>query len=143
MLKIRCGTNDDTITNVDDFFNYEYEDEWFSDDLVQRMILDVDKSKVISEHIIDSPVLGLIPPTQLSGGVKALILMLKTDNEIWATACGDNCSKWILEIAKLKELQISLEHYLKFEDNEFEYFDVNLNKTYPSYWNRIMNNPFT
>jgi hypothetical protein len=37
------------------------------------MILDVDKSVVVSSHLIDSPVLGPISPKELSGGVKTLI----------------------------------------------------------------------
>lgn len=58
------------------------------------MVLDVDKSEVLSPYCIQSPVLGQIPPTGLSGRVKALIMALKTDWEIWATACGNNCAKY-------------------------------------------------
>ena len=39
------------------------------------MILDIDKSVVISDKSIDSPILGIIPPQMLSGVVKALMLM--------------------------------------------------------------------
>ncbi|WP_405755292.1 DUF4869 domain-containing protein [Anaerovibrio slackiae] len=39
------------------------------------MIFDVDKSKVIGANLIESPVLGPIPPERLSGGVKTLLLM--------------------------------------------------------------------
>lgn len=119
MLNIRFGAVDDTITYVDGFFDSDYEDEWLEDPLVQEMILDIDKSKVISPDCITSPVFGQIPPTRLSGGVKALILMLKTDEEIWATACGDNCAKWITRIAQLKDLTICLEHFMDFGDNHF------------------------
>ena len=52
------------------------------------MILDIDKSKVISANCIESPILGQITPRLLSGGVKALILMYKEPQlELWATAC--------------------------------------------------------
>lgn len=39
------------------------------------MIEDVDKSAVLDSGVIDSPVLGKIPPVGLSGGVKTLILV--------------------------------------------------------------------
>ncbi|MBR3243874.1 MAG: DUF4869 domain-containing protein [Parasporobacterium sp.] len=38
-------------------------------------ILDVDHSTVIDSGVIDSPVIGKIPPLSLSGGVKTLILV--------------------------------------------------------------------
>ena len=55
--------------------DFEYEDEWLQDEFVQKMILDVDKSEVLNSGVIKSPILGLIPPTEISGGVKALILI--------------------------------------------------------------------
>lgn len=45
-----------------------------SDPVVKQMVLDIDNSEVISNGAIKSPVLGIISPTALSGGVKALIL---------------------------------------------------------------------
>ncbi len=44
---------------------------------VKEMIRAVDKSEVLSSHAIESPVLGIIPTSKLSGGVKALILVYK------------------------------------------------------------------
>ena len=119
MLSIRFGTTKDTIIDVDNYFDFEYEDEWLQDEFVQKMILDVDKSEVLDSGVIKSPILGLIPPTEISGGVKALILMLKTDEEIWATSCGDNCAKWITEIAKQKDITINLRHIMNFGNRKF------------------------
>ena len=39
------------------------------------MILGVDNSKYIDGIVIDSPVLGPIPPERLSGGLKTLIMI--------------------------------------------------------------------
>lgn len=138
MLNIRFGATDSTITYVDGFFNSDYEDEWLLDPLVQEMVLDVDKSKVLSPNCIESPIFGQIPPTKLSGGVKALILMLKTDEEIWATACGDNCAKWITKIAEMKNLTICLEHFMSFEDNHFPFRDVDTGKVHNDYFDAII-----
>ena len=57
------------------YFKYDYEESWIIDPMVKEMIQDVDSSTVIDSGIIDSPVLGKIPPTALSGGVKTLILV--------------------------------------------------------------------
>lgn len=142
MLNIRFGSTENTITDVDNYFDFEYEDEWLEDPLVKEMILDVDKSEVLDSGVIKSPVLGLIPPTELSGGVKALILMLKTDEEIWATACGDNCSKWITKIAEMKELTISLEHFLDFGNNNFSFRDVNTGEVYENYFRQVVSHGY-
>lgn len=40
------------------YFDNVYEDEWIEDDFVKEMIKDVDKSTVISAHVIESPVLA-------------------------------------------------------------------------------------
>lgn len=87
------------------------------DPFVKKMILDVDKSEVISKNLIISPVFGPMAPEHLSGGVKALILMYAQDKPVWATGCGDNCSKWILEISKKKDLTIVLHHRMVFPDS--------------------------
>lgn len=120
MLYISFNSNEDTLFDVDVYFNYNYLDEWLNDDIIKRMIEDIDNSKVLSSNCIESPVLGQIPPTKLSGGVKALILMYKQPElNIWATTCGDNCAKWIIEISKLHDISIVLEHFMKFP-SDFE-----------------------
>ena len=86
------------------------------DSFVKQMILDVDNTEVISKNLLISPIFGPIPPEKLSGGVKALILMYAQDKPVWATACGDNCSKWIVEIAKKKNLTIVLGHRMEFPE---------------------------
>ena len=80
------------------------------------MIRDVDRSEVIGAHLIESPVLGPISPKELSGGVKTLILMALDDKEqiFNASACGDNCAKWILKISRMKNLTINLRHIMDF-----------------------------
>ena len=96
MLHIHYKPVKNMVRTVRPYFDNTYMDEWFNDDFVKQMVLDVDKSVVIAEDCVRSPVLGTIPVTKISGGVKALILMYKCPElVIWATACGDNCSKWI------------------------------------------------
>lgn len=120
MLHIFYGEMSDVIYNTSIYFKNTYEDEWITDPFTKEMILDIDKSRVLEGTVIDSPVMGKIPPTSLSGGVKTLILMKYEPDKIWnASACGDNCAKWILKIAEEKELTINLRHIMDFGSGEF------------------------
>ena len=76
MLNVFFGNMPEAVYNTAVFFKNDYEDEWITDSLVKEMIRDVDHSEVIDNGVIDSPVLGKIPPLGLSGGVKTLILVL-------------------------------------------------------------------
>ena len=128
MLKIWYYSGVKYIEDAPSYFDNVYEDEWIEDEFVKAMIQDVDHSKVISAHIIESPVLGAITPKELSGGVKVLILMLKDDSFIYNMSnCGDNCAKWILKIAEKIDLTVYLQHILRFE-GEFEIQIMNTGK---------------
>lgn len=120
MLNIFYGDMPEAIFNTSVYFKNMYEDEWITDPLAQKMILDIDKSKVLDGGVIDSPVMGMIPATSLSGGVKTLILMKNEPEKVFnASACGDNCAKWILELAKQQDLTINLRHLMDFGDGTF------------------------
>ena len=104
MLKIYYGDMKDSIYNTASYFKYDYEDDWIVDPFVRDMIYDVDKSIVLDSGVIDSPVLGKIPPTGLSGGIKTLILVKFEKDKIFnASTCGDNCAKWFLKIAEKED----------------------------------------
>ena len=120
MLSIYYGDMPEAIYNPVVFFKNTYTDEWITDELSREMILDVDKSTVVSPHVIDSPVLGGISPRELSGGVKTLISMYKAPERVFnASACGDNCAKWILRIGEHHDITINLRHLMDFGDEEF------------------------
>ena len=122
MLSIYLGDMKEAVYHPPTYFDNMYEDEWITNSLSVEMILDVDKSAVVGPHLIESPVLGPISPEELSGGVKTLILMaLDESNMVFnASACGDNCSKWILKIAEKKDLTINLRHIMDFGEETFE-----------------------
>ena len=123
MLNIIYGDleSDNYIFDPDTFFNNTYEEDWITDDLSKQMILDVDKSKVIGPHLIDSPVLGPISQKELSGGVKTLILINNDEKHIFnASACGDNCARWLLKIGEMKDVTVRLGYFMDFGDGEIE-----------------------
>ena len=134
MVSIYYGDMPEAIYNPALYFKNTYTDDWIIDDLSKAMIKDVDKSDVIGPRVIDSPVLGGISPRELSGGVKTLMCMYKCPNKIFnASACGDNCAKWILHIAEElqkqgKDLLIRLGYLMDFGEEPFEIEISNLGK---------------
>lgn len=127
MLSIYLGKMDDAIYHPPTYFDNRYEDEWITDPLSVEMIKDVDQSEVIGARLIESPVLGPISTRELSGGVKTLILMAcdNTNKVFNASACGDNCAKWILKIGREKDLTINLRHIMDLGPGDFEVFILN------------------
>ena len=101
MLKIYFGDMPKAIYNTEVFFKNQYQDKWLLDPMTQDMIKSIDSSAVASGKAIDSPVLGIIPPTSLSGGVKTLILIRHQPKKVFnASTCGDNCAFWLLKLAQ-------------------------------------------
>lgn len=120
MLNIFYGDMKGAVYNTAAYFKYDYEDSWIVDPFVMEMIQDVDQSAVLDSGVIDSPVLGKIPPTGLSGGVKTLILVkFEKDKVFNASTCGDNCAKWLLKIAKTEDRTINLHHLMNFGKEPF------------------------
>ncbi len=135
MLHIFFGTKENEIYDPATYFVHQYEDEWIMDELSKKMILDIDKSTVVAPRVIESPVLGMITPRELSGGVKTLMLMFfdETGRVFNASACGDNCAKWIIEIASKKDLTITLHNIMDFGKDLKEAYIENSGKLVHSY----------
>ena len=120
MLNIFYGDMKEAVYNTASYFKYDYEEGWIVDPMVKEMIQDVDKSVVIDSGVIDSPVLGKIPPIGLSGGVKTLILVKFEPEKVFnVSTCGDNCAPFILKLAKKKDLTINLRHLMDFGKKKF------------------------
>lgn len=120
MLSIQFGHMPEAIFDTATFFRNVYLDAWLDDPLAKRMIKSVDKSEVLGERLIKSKALGLIPPTDLSGGVKTLLLIYNMPERVFnASTCGDNCAYWILEIARRQDITINLRHIMSFGRGRF------------------------
>ena len=121
MLNVYFGDMPGAIFNTAVYFKNTYRDSWITNPLSVQMIKDVDKSDVVSESLIESPVLGSITPLALSGGVKTLMLV-KFDREhvFNASTCGDNCAKWLLKIAEKRKVVINLHHVMDFGKGPFK-----------------------
>jgi hypothetical protein len=123
MLNIFFGDMPEAIYNTSAYFNNTYLDNWLTDEFGKKIIKAVDKAVVVSPKLIDSKALGAIPATSLSGGTKTLLLIHNEPTKIFnASTCGDNCAKWILQIAKAskKDITINLRHLMDFGKGKFE-----------------------
>ena len=144
MLYIIFGDTENAIYHPPTYFDNTLRDEWITHPFTVEMIRDVDQSEVISARTIDSPFLGSISVRELSGSVKTLILMMfDYSGKIFnATACGDSCAKWIVEIGKRKDLTINLHHVMDFSACE-DFYATILNtgitvSSYDEYLNEAM-----
>jgi hypothetical protein len=131
MLSIYLGEMENSIYHPPVFFDNTYDDDWITNPLTIDMVKDIDKSDIVGVHLIQSPVLGPISVKDLSGGVKTLILMAfdESGKVFNASACGDNCAKWILKIAEKKDLVINLRHIMDFGNDDFEAKILNTGST--------------
>lgn len=118
MLYIRVGDfTKECITDVKFNFKRYKKKEWFNDSFVRKVIKEIDKSEVIKDEYIESPVFGGISPESLSSGSKALIMMkMVPERVVYATRCGDNCAPLILELAEEQDVTILLHHCMGFPD---------------------------
>ena len=121
MLRVYFGERENAIYNTSVFFRNSYRDEWIIEDFTKNIVEDIDKSKVLDVNNIYNDVLGNISTTQLSGGVKALILMKHFPRKTFnASNCGDNCAKWILKLGEMQNFTINLFHVMDFGKGNFE-----------------------
>ncbi len=129
MLKVYFGKMPDSIFNTASYFSNTFQKTWLEDPFVCKMIKAVDKSEVIGDYLIKSKALGMIAPSQLSGGVKTLILTyFKPEIVFNASTCGDNCAKWFLKMAEREDRTINLRHIMDFGDGSFEILILNNNQ---------------
>ena len=130
MLNIFFGDMPDAIYNTEVYFLNTYEDDWITDTFAKTVIKKIDKSEVLDSNAIKSPVLGIIPPERLSGGTKTLLLIKnKPDMVFNASTCGDNCAKYILQLAKERDITINLRHLMDFGKAKFTANILNDGKT--------------
>ena len=126
MLHVFYGDMPGAIFNTAVFFKNSYDDEWIVDEFSRQMIADVDSSTVLGMGVIDSPVLGKIAPERLSGGVKTLMLVKFMPEMVFnASACGNNCAKWLLKIAEQEDRTVNLRNIMDFGPGEFAIHVIN------------------
>lgn len=126
MLYIVNEEPENYLWNISTAFEIYFRPEWLESPLAKQMVEGVDKSVVLSPYCIQSPVLGQIAPFYLSHGVQSLLLLLYLDDSftLGTASFGNNCAKYILEIAKLKDITLYLNSDLYMPETPFEVTDA-------------------
>ena len=125
MLKIFFGSHKEEIYNTEMFYENQYDPDWIMDDFGKKVIKDIDDSEVISPDVIRNGIFGSFASTELSAGVKTLLLIRHFPRKIFNISnCGNNCSKYILELAKDRDITVTLHHAMDF-GREFEVKVIN------------------
>ncbi|MBQ5849930.1 MAG: DUF4869 domain-containing protein [Lachnospiraceae bacterium] len=120
MVTVYFELDDKEIISTSKYFNNSYTDEWL-DEWAKRVIKEIDNSELISDGLVQSPVLGPITIREISSGAKALITMNSDDSVISnANSCGDNCADLLAELSLKKDFGIYLAYPMKFRDLQFD-----------------------
>ena len=115
MLRIHFGFHPDEIYNTEMFYANQYDRNWVLDPFARRVIADIDASEVIGPDLIQNDIFGSFDSTELSAGVKTLLLIRNMPNKIFNISnCGDNCAKYLLELGKERDIKVTLHHAMDF-----------------------------
>ena len=118
MLRINFGSLPDEIYNTEMFYENQYDRNWVMDDFAKEIIKDIDSSEVIAPDLIKNDIFGSFSSTELSAGVKTLLLIKNMPNKIFNISnCGDNCAKYLLKLAEDRDIKVTLHHAMDFGKN--------------------------
>lgn len=101
--------------------------EWFQDEFVRQFLKEIDGTTVLFEEaLLDYKGRG-ISTEMISTGCKTLCCIYFLDGWFYGSLLGDNCIPFLLKIAKKKDVNIMLEHYMDIPDEDFISNDIRVN----------------
>lgn len=109
---------ENVIINPMKYFDVKRKPDWFNDEFVKKMILDVDNAKAVQDEFILGCEGRAITPLHLSGGVKTLICIYEMPDKFWyGSSMGDNCCESLAAIARMADIKILLRHFMDIPDD--------------------------
>ena len=128
MLNIYFGAffaPDDVIMDNRLYFQFHKKPEWFTTDFAKRVISEIDKAEVLFEEALKDRFGHGISTMQLSTGTKSLLCLYNEHNRVFnGTMMGNNCIPFLMEIAREHDIEIMLEHFMDFRDEDMQYITV-------------------
>lgn len=127
MLRVYFGDREDSIYPAGRYFDAWVDEQVVTDDFAKKVIKGVDKTDVMPDGTLKSPVFGGIVPRQLSGGTKS-ILVIYTHPELVVdlASMGDNCFPYLIELAKSQDITVTTDKFrYLFDYGLAEVFIVN------------------
>lgn len=106
--------------NVSRLFNPNYSDDWLETDLARRLISEVDHVELSSDKTVRQSLWErYLRPEDLCGGTKAILVIANTPFLISMLMMGENCYKYLFEVAKYQDKRVGLTSYCLPEDSDF------------------------
>lgn len=106
LVNFYIGDREDAMFDPFGYFDFMLDESCLDSDFAKKIVKEIDKSDLINRNLIISPILGQIPPSKLSGGTKALLVLKFTNNPLYLDSFGENCYKYIAEIGETKDVTI-------------------------------------
>lgn len=129
--------NPQYIHNPDSWFNNQGGRHYITGDFERQVILNIDKSEVISENVLENPIFGGISSQDISTTSKTIILVKNLPEYIFnGSRMGDNAAPWLLKIGKDSDVTIRLGYIMHFEE-PFMIHIVNSNR-FVSTWDEYV-----
>ena len=138
------GKNDEILNNpayIDNpksWFDNQGGRHFITGPFERALILDIDKSTVVSENVLENPMFGGISSRELSTTSKTAILVKNLPQYIFnGSRMGDNAAKWLLKAGETQDLTIRLGYLMKFPE-PFQIRIVNTNSIVTTWKEYVM-----
>ena len=130
MLKVYFGTLNDALSSGNGYFDNWIDEDCIETDFGKKIIKEIDGGDVYDKNLIVSKVLGGIPPERLSGGTKALFVLMFSNKVVKLSAMGDNCLPYLYDISLVKNITVCTDSYRPIFDNSglSDVYVINSNK---------------
>lgn len=116
------------VSDVSGYFDNSYDKEWFNSDFAEKVVEVIDGVKHLSGDVFINERFGAITARELSSGAKALILLNNMPELlISGDRMGNNCVPFLVELASIKDIKITLCHVMQFPKG-FEFYCIPFNK---------------
>ena len=95
---------------------------WFENDFVKKFLKAIDRCEVLFEEALKDEAGHGISTEMMSTGCKTLCSIYYNTEDIifYGSAMGDNCIPFLMEIARHKDVNIFLEHFMDIDSKYFE-----------------------
>lgn len=109
--------NPDYINNPKSWFDNQGGRHFVTGDFEKALILDIDKSTVINENMVENPIFGDLPISKISTTSKTAILVKNQPQYIFnGSRMGDNAAPWLLKIGEMQDVTIRLGYLMEFKE---------------------------
>lgn len=120
MLKLKYGCTPDSRVSGDNYFDAWVDNSVLLQSFSKKVISGIENGKVLSKNVIEIPVIGIIPSSDLSGGTKTLI-SLYDDPSLYfdLDSMGDNCFKYLGDLCTDRDILVCTDTFRYLYQNGY------------------------